>query len=121
MEEFNLERALAGEPVCTRDGRDVTQLVVFNLKSTDSLYGVLDGELDRWTINGFYYLNKIISEHDLFMKPKENAIWINVYKNKEGHLFITGVEYPNEESAKESADEFGYLKTLRITDKPDTI
>jgi hypothetical protein len=116
MEEFNLERALTGEPVCTRDGRDVTQLVVFNLTSTDSLYGVLDGELDRWTINGFYYLNKTISEHDLFMKPKENAVWINVFKKEDGSLFTTGIDYPSEEEAKIMSTTCGYLKSVKIVE-----
>jgi len=118
MEKFDLERALAGEPVCTRDGRDVTQLVKFDAKNEDEvIFGVIDEEIYSWTIDGKWdNMVKSQSPFDIFMKPKENAIWVNLYKSKEGHLYTTGVEYPNEESAKESADDIGYLRTIKIVE-----
>lgn len=125
MEKFNLERALAGEPVCTRDGKDVTQLARFDIKQgKQCLIGVLDYELERWTIEGNYFLNKTEAQADLFMKPKENVIWVNVYKNSFNALLI-GVAHETEEEAKKqkTPDNFDaiYIKTIRITDKLDTI
>jgi len=117
MEKFNLERALDGERVITRDGQDVTQLAKFNIqKGTECIVGVLNDGLERWTVDGNYFLNKSESKHDLVMKPKQNAIWINVYKNEQGVLYVTGIPYSNEESAKTSADEDGYLKTIKIVE-----
>jgi hypothetical protein len=117
MDKFDLQRALDGESVCTKDGRDVTQLTCFkDVLQRDCVYGVVSNEIKCWAIDGSYFLNASDSELDLFMKPKENAIWVNLYKSKEGHLYTTGVEYPNEESAKESADEFGYLRTIKIVE-----
>ena len=53
MNKFNLERALTGEKVITRDGREVTQLTNFNV---DAMYmrltGVVGRELRYWHVDG---------------------------------------------------------------------
>lgn len=66
MREFNLEKALAGHPVITRDGREVTGLYKFDgITDGYSLFGVLDGVIDGWTCQGM----KFSSHNDqLFMK-----------------------------------------------------
>jgi hypothetical protein len=116
MEKFDLERALAGDLVCTKDGNEVTQLTYFReTKDLFSVVGVLEGEVCGWQTNGRFLETKESSK-DLFMKPKENAIWINLYKNENGSLYVTGVFYSNEESAKKSSDEFRYLKTIKIVE-----
>lgn len=63
---FNLEKALAGEPVVTRDGREVTGIC----NSTfihNPLEGRIDGERDLWKIDGRYF-EAVKSQLDLFMK-----------------------------------------------------
>jgi hypothetical protein len=119
MEKFNLERALAGEPVITRDGRKVTQLVKFD--SPEAIYplvGVVDGDSKSWTINGKYSIinGDTPMGADLFMKPKENAIWVNIYKDEYGKLYTGGIDYNSEELAKTSADFKYYLRTIKITE-----
>jgi hypothetical protein len=124
MEKFNLERALAGEPVCTRDGNEVTQLTYF--QETDDLFivgGVLERELYLWQTNGRFLETK---EHpkDLFMKPKENAIWVNVHSKDSRIWIVEGDDdgFKTEQEAKRySFGDIYYIKTLRITDNRDTI
>jgi hypothetical protein len=116
MEKFNLERALAGDPVCTRDGREVTRLFLVDVDSKYKLVGVVKKSLVRWTDKGYFLDITNKSENDLFMKPKENAIWINLYKNENGSLYTNGAHYMSEESAKRSYDKFGYLKTIKIVE-----
>ena len=44
MKPFNLEAALRGEPVVTRDGRKVTQVTKFDVApGADSVFAVIDG------------------------------------------------------------------------------
>jgi len=120
MEKFNLERALAGEPVCTRDGRDVTQLVKFDIDSDYQIWGVINQFMYGWDLDG-KNSNLKDTPTDLFMKPKENAIWVNVYKSVKGFLFL-GHQFDTEEEAIDDAKgESIFVKRLRITDKPDTI
>ena len=82
MIKFDLERALAGEKVITRDGQEVTQLVKFDVEDDCyQVYGVLCGGLHRWLCTGGYeeYTDKHAS--DLFMAPKKLSGFIAYYSN----------------------------------------
>jgi hypothetical protein len=61
------------------------------------IFGVVGGEVKRWTIDGEYLFN---SPFDLFMKPKENAIWVNVYKDIDGRLYVGRGSFYSEVGAK---------------------
>ena len=76
MKLFNLEAALAGAKVVTRDGSEVTQLVKFNIdKAGYVLYGVLESEVHSWLINGRYFIVDR-DNNDLFMAPNIQSIWV---------------------------------------------
>ena len=80
MKPFNLEAALAGEPVVTRDGRDVTNLVYFpDAGGVYKIAGVLDECVETFTEEGFFFNYEAQSAHDLFMKPKKRTVWVNLY------------------------------------------
>jgi hypothetical protein len=119
MEKFNIDRALAGEPVITRDGKEVTQLVYFHdVIHKYCVYGVVGDQVKTWCIDGkFFYDDPSERNADLFMKPKENAIWINVYKRSDGGLIID--YYDSEAETKEDALLNNYIKTVKIDDKID--
>jgi hypothetical protein len=118
MEKFNLERALAGEPVITRNGREVTQLVYFHdVIHKDCVYGVIGNQIKNWCIDGkFFHDDPNEFKADLFMKPKENAIWVNVYKREDGSLLVSSFTFESEAEAKELGMANNYLKTVKITE-----
>lgn len=97
MKPFNLEKALAGEPVLTRDGRAVTQLHKFNIEKAYPLRAVLDGEVVAFAIDG---ASSLLGESslDLFMAEPER--WVNVYWN-DRHGIYNGAIYNSEEQAKQ--------------------
>ena len=77
MKPFNLEAALRGEKVVTRDGREVTQLKLFECDSDYPLAGVVIGSncVRVWTKEG-NNLPRTTSSTDLFMHEEpELAIW----------------------------------------------
>lgn len=80
MKPFDLTRALAGDPVITRDGRQVTELHHFKTakNQNNGVFAIIDGEAFTFDYNGKYLA---ISSHimDLFMAPKKRTIWVNVY------------------------------------------
>jgi hypothetical protein len=80
MSKFNLEKALAGEKVVTRDGREVTQLVMFKADSKCVLYGLdVDNDtIESWFTSGTYH-DGLISGADLLMAPKKLSGFVNVY------------------------------------------
>ena len=71
---FDLEKALAGETVVTRDGREVSQVTLFDCSSKYPLVAVVDGEVYGFAKTGGHYISGHPSSLDLFMKPKTRII-----------------------------------------------
>ena len=120
MEKFNLDRALAGEPVITRDGDEVTQIVEF--KNIDSCYcvaGILNGEIGIWTIDGSTIdgLNNG-NRTDLFMVPVKQSVWINVYSDEYGQIKVSqGYKLPEEAVSATQTRKWTFIKTIEITNE----
>ena len=94
---FDLEKALAGWPVVTREGIPVTQLQLFDTYSDYPLYVVLFGGVVAFTKNG-QYIKTQGNKNDLFLLPQPAGTevcsgYLNVYSNHEGYL------YPSKELA----------------------
>ena len=78
MKPFNLERALAGDPVVTRDGRPV-KIAGYNhdAKPQWKLAAWVDGNLDAWYTDGAQTCSgNRPTDSDLFMAPTERKEWI---------------------------------------------
>lgn len=114
-EPFDLIRALNGERVVTRDGRD------FKLDK-DPIKGVIDGEIyQSFTVTGSYHTIQKESNLDLFMAKKTKTVWVNLYLYRyagdPGLDIKTGYWFYSEKKAKENTNEFclpKYLKTISI-------
>jgi hypothetical protein len=81
MKLFNLEQALSGKPVVTRDGVAVTELHLFDTPMQSlKLYGVrMDSRtVDHWTREGKAFVDNCTSKSDLFMAPTKREGWINI-------------------------------------------
>ncbi len=75
MKPFNLEKALAGEPVVTRDGRKVIEIYCFdfngkNIATPVVAYIEQADALECFDKNG-KWLDYRESDEDLFMAPKK--------------------------------------------------
>lgn len=80
MKPFNLERALAGNKVVTREGVEVTEIYKFTTATSQfKIAAVVHGVLKTCTVDGVYSPG-VPSQHDLFMAPVKKQIWTNVYK-----------------------------------------
>jgi hypothetical protein len=105
MKPFNLEKALAGDPVITRDGRKVTDIHYFKAKDLDTpvIAEIDNTNLKFYTNDGkyyhkFYYQNND-SHYDLFMAPVIKTYWVNIYKHSNGTILQSSVF-----NCKEDAD-----------------
>ena len=117
LEKFNLEKALNGAKVVTRDGREVSQFTKFDTYEKFSLYGVVNDEIQCWDIKGRYYegANPNI---DLFIEGEVQSVWVNVYRNKYNSVY-TGQSYTSKEHALNHIDKtVELIKTIEITDEP---
>ena len=79
MKPFNLEAAINGAKVVTRNEKAVTQLTKFyDIESDDCLAGVVDKELHLWNEQGKFYPDQDMPM-DLFMAPNVKSIWVARY------------------------------------------
>lgn len=93
MEAFDLQKALAGEPVITRDGRPV-KIAGYNpdANNNSNVIGWVGKEYQCWYSNGWYLPTKG-HDLDLFMAPKPKVKregWVNIYRKplqKEEKIF----------------------------------
>lgn len=82
MKPFNLERALAGDPVVTRGGREVKDFHFFRSCTDEkSLIGVIATELRAWSITGVFSYEGDKGLLDLFIAPVQRGLWLNVDSN----------------------------------------
>ena len=93
MKPFNLEQALAGAPVITREGTEVSRLfTVPEAKPNSRLVAVLeDGEIATFNEGGRYYSMRD-SSLDLFMAPAKKEGWVVMYHNNSEKDFIVGTK-----------------------------
>lgn len=124
MKPFNLQEALAGKPVVTRDGRKVTEIKHFKT-ATDSyqdVVAVVAGRIQEFTLSGsFYSMGGALSTYDLFMDSTQKTGWINLYKGKDqyssGNLHVhTGYGlYSTHKDAYEYRAPSLYIATVEVT------
>lgn len=102
MFPFDLEKAKAGHPICTRDGREV-QFVIHATNACDSHKVVImepNGEIFCCYENGLFSSSGQSSD-DLFLIALEPlTTWVNLYPN--GYM-ATAVYYTNKEDADKNS------------------
>ncbi len=82
MIPFDLEKALAGEKVVTKDGREVTQFSSFDLEKNSNMFSfaaVVDGK-SLLRFNQYGVSELVIDSSNLFMATKKLSGFVNVYK-----------------------------------------
>jgi len=105
---FDLEKALAGEPLVTRDGSAATQLTRFDCDAPYQLVAVVRGEIEEFTIDGRSVEHRE-SPYDLFMYELER--WVNVYWNEEKQNAYCGTHHSSEAEAKANINNPNYYQT----------
>lgn len=104
MKLFNLEKALAGEPVITRDGREAE--IGSHKEGADlQLVGwILIG--DQWRSTAWRADGRSVAftpaEHDLFMAPQKKTMWIRCYVDVDGRVIVRSDDYKDSAIFKES-------------------
>jgi hypothetical protein len=87
MKAFDLEAALAGEPVVTRDGRKAT---VTKLPITAPDGRVLISQRENGDIAAYHRADGTagLRHYDLFMATTQKTFWVNLYHNTSGIGFM---------------------------------
>jgi hypothetical protein len=126
--KFNLEEALNGAKLETREGLKVKAIhLIENTNNTNPLVVVLENtdgdDITNCTVNGRFWNNNCDSSLDLFIVEEPKVYYLNVYKDNRtgtGDVTVGGNIFFTFEEARESAVEslsMNYLKTISFTDE----
>ena len=124
--EFNLEEALNGAKLETREGLKVKAVhLIENTNNPNPLVVVLENidgdDIISCTANGRFWNDTTDISLDLFIVEEPKTYYINVYKDFGTNVVTTGGKlYNTPEEAKDNVVEGGfmqYLKTISFTDK----
>ena len=110
MKPFELQKALEGEKVITREGKKVTQITLFDVNNQFLLAAVVEGELCKFLEDGKINSSGSESPYDLFMA--ETGSWINLFYNKTQDQVWLGVNrYETEEEAQSNLTDHKWYQT----------
>jgi hypothetical protein len=121
MKPFNLERALAGDPVVTRDGRPV-KIAGYNPDAFDGkkVIGWVGKDAEMWNENGQYYGSAYACNFNLFMAPTERKEWIVRYQHGtpieeiEPYIAFSGPFYSLKKAQRFAKDTEGSIHEITI-------
>jgi hypothetical protein len=117
MKPFNLEEALDGKPVVTRDSRKVTHIT--RIPNNNFIVGIIEDvkQIPQWALNGKFLNDHYTHPCDLFMFIEKKSIWVNVYGYQK--TLTVGFAYETQEDAFLNKDYAGleYIKTIEITNE----
>lgn len=113
MKPFNLERALTGDPVVTREGISVTELHIFNTLPINPLVAIIEGQIRSFRLDGYYDGPNARRKYDLFMKSTKHEGWVNLYHNINKSIYFISAVYDTEKEAKENI-ESDCINTIQI-------
>ena len=115
LKPFNLQEALAGKKVVTRDGREVIGIKFWNNATNDkySVAGCIDGVVQLWTKDGGYFgYRSDTSRLDLFMAPETKKVYIGVYLSTKNTAMCSTVE-----EVKETHETDSYWTLLEVIER----
>lgn len=116
MKQFDLEKAIAGKPVVTRDGEPV-RIICWDRNKTDYPIVALVGDkevISSFTTNGSFFHGKQ-DPNDLFMAIEKKEGWVNLYITKDGFAEVDAVIYKSDEIALLNKDIGNcYISTVKI-------
>lgn len=119
MKPFDLEKAKAGKPVCTRDGNEA-RIVCFDVKSNKyPIIGLVNINGEEYpyafTEKGFLNDETMENSNDLFMVGEKKEGWINAYHASTERCI--GVIYSTKEEAMNrriNTFDIRYIDTIKI-------
>ena len=119
LKPFDIHKAKAGKPVCTRDGRKA-RIICFDAEGEHPIIAlVTDGVQESphsYTKEGYYHTDGVEAMVDLMMFSEKKEMWINIYKSTTNYI-PGGSLYDTEEAAKAGADmaDDEYFTTTKVS------
>ena len=108
---FNLQEALAGKPVVTREGEQVLNVLSFVGTATLVKFPVVfstEGYIYTCTEEGRQFTENREGNRDLFMEVEDEVVWINFYRGSDWSPYSRS--FSTEEAAEASSLTLPYVR-----------
>ncbi|HXT83636.1 MAG TPA: hypothetical protein VN704_04805 [Verrucomicrobiae bacterium] len=116
---FDLEKALAGNEVITRNGLEVIECVYFKKREQFNLLALIKEPENKYsTLKAFNDDGTFCRdepEFDLFMKPKIIKLYGGLYKYPDDHKILITYLYRDHETATQQASS-GYKIFIKVVE-----
>lgn len=111
---FNLQEALAGKPLVTRDGRPV-KIAGYNPEAADNdmVVGWVDNLVETWSSEG-KYIDSADVDFDLFMAPETKDVWVILMQRSFGIMAVVRETKEDAEAFNANVDKILLDKTFGI-------
>ena len=119
LKPFNLEKAKAGKPVCTRDGCKV-RIICFDLKNIAPIVGLVTRLDGKESIYAFYEDGRVSCQKervdDLMMLPEKKEGWVNIVRGNDGKSYMGRGIFQSKEEAENTIKAFSdnLIDTVKI-------
>ena len=125
MKEFNLDEYLKNpsQKVVTRDGREVRIICTdFRSKMNKPIIALIKEDKDgnenafNFKENGRWHLPENKENlMDLFFAPIKKEGWVNLYKDKDGGFYLSGLIFESKKEGKKAVNGNNhYFATIKI-------
>lgn len=121
---FDIEKAMNGSDVCTRDGRNA-RILCFDAKGDRPIVALIDqnGLSDdypyKYYSNGSFYDDDTISDIDLIIVPSRKTGWSNLYKSSgdDGNCIYRALNVYSsiEEARNHIINQDSYVDTVKLS------
>ena len=117
LKPFDIQKAKAGKPVCTRDGRKA-RIICFDAEGEHPIIAlVTDGVQEspyNYSKEGYYHAEGVETMVDLMMASEKKTGWINIMSSTEHYVYCAMI-YPTEmEAVADVLDVEDYIATIQI-------
>lgn len=119
MKKFDLQQAIDGHPLVTRDGREVTEFHYFQTANDPSfvIVAVINGKTIHFDENGTY-VPYGDSKNDLFLKDQKTKYYFFSFKRGDGESlkrYFSPI-YTDENAPKKYLDDICINTSYEISD-----
>jgi hypothetical protein len=115
MKTFNLQEAIAGKPIQTRDGR-VLKFVAHVPEAGEGYEVVVmkgDGYVGCWCEDG-RYLKEEETDSDIVMAPVIKKYYVNIFKGNYSGIVVSSSPLEDEEEVQWNKDEYLQMNNVRF-------
>ncbi len=80
--KFDLQKAIAGEPIQTRDGRKARFIAHVPEAPVQPVVAHIEGErhVELFDVNGNWWGDGVHNDRDIFMATRKRQLWVRAYR-----------------------------------------